>query len=278
MSLVNPLSLGIIGCGWVGLPLAELFVKNGVHVVATTQTSERLIEITATGADAEILALPFSFEQNEQQKVFSQQSLLIAIPPQIKHGKTDYAKKVAQVVVQAEKSGVKRIVLISTTAVYNGLSGNVDEERGLDFDADKVGILAAAEQAVLNFKGEGVVLRLAGLIGPKRHPARFINSQRLLSNGHAPINLIHLTDVLGLLTVLLKIGSPVGIFNGVNDTHISKKDFYTLAAKSVGIEPAKFAEGTSDVTRIISGDKTKQELAYQYVHDDLVTWVNSSSY
>jgi hypothetical protein len=61
-------------------------------------------------------------------------------------------------VSKAEKYTVDKIILISSTAVYSDLSGEVNEETPLDYSSDKVATIDAAEQAVIAFKGKSVVL------------------------------------------------------------------------------------------------------------------------
>ena len=34
--------IGIIGCGWLGLPLAKLFLKNGFLVKGSTTSKEKI--------------------------------------------------------------------------------------------------------------------------------------------------------------------------------------------------------------------------------------------
>lgn len=271
----SKLSVGIIGAGWVGQPLAEVLFSAGHNVIATTTSSEKVADIESTGARAELLQLPLNESQSQEPHfVFSQDILIIAIPPQVKHGKTDYPEKIRQIVTRASASGTKRIVMISTTAVYNGLSGEVDETMPLDFDSPKVAILSEAENAVLAFSGNSVVLRLAGLIGPKRHPARFIKSPRLLANGGIAVNLIHLDDVIGLLLASTEPNAPSGIFNGVANTHVSKETFYQAAASAAGEELPVFAKNdASEGSKVILGGKAERELNFNLEHPDLIKWL-----
>ena len=183
---------------------------------------------------------------------------------------------------------------MSSTAIYNGLEGHVDEESSLNMATEKVQILNAAEQAVLNFSKlfstqfskqspkqlpkqlskQGTVIRLAGLVGPERHPGKFILANKTLSNATALINLIHQQDAVGLIESLLQAKYSQGIFNGVSDTHVSKQQYYQVAAKALKLEPPVFAQQhTNNTTRVVSGEKAKKVLSYNFIYPDLLTWL-----
>jgi len=272
-------SVGIIGCGWLGKPLAASLLEQGASVLATSSQQCNVEQLHQQGIKAQQLLLPSNTELLQQHDVFTQQCLVIAITPQFKKGQADYAIKIAQLVDAATQRGVvQRIILLSSTAVYQGLEGLVDENTNLNLvetnTLDKTHILNSAEQAVLNFYRQGSVLRLAGLVGPERHPGKFLQAKRALKNSTAPVNLIHQQDAVGLILSLLISTSPQGIFNGVSDTHVTKALYYQAAAKSLGLElPAFSADNTLDSTRIVSGDKAKQQLDYSFIYPELLTWL-----
>lgn len=278
------LSVGIIGCGWLGKALATSLLEQGALVLATSSQQCNVEQLNELGIEAQQLLLPSNTKQLNQHEIFTQQCLVIAITPQFKKGQTDYAIKVAQLVDAAKQRGVvQRIILLSSTAVYQRLEGLVDENTNLNLDEpslvglgsiEKEKILNTAEQTVLNFYQQGSVLRLAGLVGPDRHPGKFLLAKRTLTNSTAPVNLIHQQDAVGLIMALLTTPSPKGIFNGVSDTHVTKALYYQAAAKSLGLELTTFSvANTLDSTRIVSGDKAKEELDYSFIYPDLLAWL-----
>ncbi len=277
-------SVGIIGCGWLGTAVAKALLAENINVLATRSTSENLAVLTDQGISAETLLLPVttadSVAQLTQHRVFKQQTLVIAITPQFKQGRSDYGEKVVQLVNAAKQQGrVDRIILLSSSAVYNGLSQEVNEESFLDFSADKVQTLHQAEKSVLNYALESenkkaYVLRLAGLVGPNRHPGRFLLNGRLLKSPTACVNLIHQQDAQGLILALLKTNAATGIFNGVSQTHVNKKTYYQAAAKALSLPEPKFSDNEDvTATRMVVGNKAKKILSYQFVYPDLLTWL-----
>ena len=268
-------SVGIIGCGWVGKVLAQKLLKRNIPVLATSSKIVNVEKLAQQSISAKQLTLPTAAKDLVQHDVFAQQSLVIAITPQLRQGKTDYAEKIAQLVAAAEQVSItERIILLSSTAIYDGLAGEVNENSTLDLSTEKVQILNAAEQAVLNFSKQGVVLRLAGLVGPERHPGKFILANKTLSNSTAPVNLIHQQDAVGIIESLLETKYSQKVFNGVSDTHVSKAQYYQAAAKGLGLSPPVIAqESTEQVTKMVLGNKTKHILGYQLVYPDLLTWL-----
>ena len=269
------LSVGIIGCGWLGTALALSLLKNDVSVLATSSQLKNVKELTLQGISAQPLILPAATELLEQHDVFTQQCLVIAIPPQFKQGLTDYGDKIAQLVSAAQKRGmVQRIILLSSTAIYQGSAGKVDENHLPHLSFEKVQVLHQAEQAVLKFNQQSNVLRLGGLVGPNRHPGKFILANKTLSNATAPVNLIHQQDAVGLIVALLKSTSPQGIFNGVSDTHVSKQQYYQVAANALSFQPPIFSKEHGDEKmRVVSGTKAKHLLNYQFIYSDLLAWL-----
>lgn len=268
-------SVGVIGCGWLGKALASTLLERGISVLATSSKLENVDKLNQLGIIAQQLTLPTASKPLIQHDVFTQQCIVIAITPQFKQGRTDYADKIAQLVSAAEQRGkVQHIILLSSTGVYQGLEGNVDEESSLNLTADKVQILNTAEQSVLNFSQKGNVIRLAGLLGPERHPGKFILANKTRHNSMAPVNLIHQQDAIGLIDSLLQANSPQGIFNGVSDTHVSKQQYYQAAAKSLSLQSPVFSkEYSNETTKVVSGEKAKHILNYKFIYPDLLTWL-----
>ena len=91
----EPAKVGIIGCGWLGSALVKALVEQSYDVIATTQHNEKLPLINKLGAQAEILSLPFSDDNESSAVVFSCETLIICIPPGIRRGKKDYPEKIA---------------------------------------------------------------------------------------------------------------------------------------------------------------------------------------
>lgn len=273
-------SVGIIGAGWLGAKLAQTLISRHFSVQATTQSSERIERLTLDNIPVEQLVLPIDGQEVSQLHAFTQQVLVVCIPPQLKKGRTDYPLKIQQIVKSAEAGNVKHLILLSTTAIYNGLSGSVSESNSLELTADKVAVLLEAEQNAQAFNGRTSILRLAGLIGPNRHPGGFFKKGRRLKDPHVSINLIHQKDVIELIIALIKNEQCEGVFNAASRTHISKGQFYRLASESLTdykIDPNVINLECKLEGKIIQSDKIRETLHYQFYFDDLIDWLNNYS-
>ncbi len=278
-------SVGIIGCGWLGTALAKQLLATNYNVSVTTAHDESAAKLISQGIEAAKLALPatLSAEQFSQSAIFSQSQLVICLPPRLKLGQSDYPEKIKQIVAAAELMKVKHIILISSTAVYNGLTGLVSEQHSLDLNADKVRVMHNAEQELLKFSGQSNIIRLSGLIGPERHPSRFLTAKKEFPNPDGVVNLIHQQDAVGIIEALLLRQNDrqlnKAIFNGVSDTHVTRKFFYQQAAKALNLPQPEFIKtidgGAVVLSKEILGDKIQYELNYHFVYNDLVTWLSS---
>jgi len=266
--------VGVIGCGWLGSALVTALVKSNYYVVATTQTKEKLAHIESLNAQAELLRLPFYADEGNNAAVFYCQTIVICIPPQLRRGKIDYPEKIAQIVKQAERGTVKKIILIGTTAIYDGVIGDVTEATKLKREIEKVSILASAEDHVLAFNGYSVILRSAGLVGEGRHPGNFFRHSKQLSAPNSYVNLIHQADVVGQILAFIKAGNKAGIFNAVSEMQVTKKHFYSMAASAVNIALPEFDKHSEvELGKQVIGNKVKDYLNYQFQYGDLVTWL-----
>jgi len=282
------MSVSIIGCGWLGQVLAPALLAENIQVLASYQSEPTLEKLNRLNIPSTQLMLPImadisEFDSNAEmagvdKALFQQDVLVIAIPPQLKKGRLDYPLKIQQLVKLAELGKTKQIILLNTTAIYNGLVGEIDESHTLNLTAEKVETLFAAEEAAQAFSKQVSILRLAGLVGPNRHPGKFLQSDRLFKNASAQVNLVHQTDVVNIIKLLIedKVQAATKIYNVVSSTKLSRKDYYQQTAKAMGLAEPRFEqEQVSSAGKQVVGDKLRDELNYSYVYDDLLKWATS---
>jgi len=272
-------SVGIIGCGWLGSVLAKNLIAQHVNVIATTTTFNKIKSLANLGIKAELLVLPENEQALENHIIFQQQQLVIAITPQLKYGKKDYAKKIENIIKVAEKTTVEKVILISTTGVYRGLTGKITEETKLMLKNTNVAALAAGEQVVLASSLNSTIIRFAGLVGEDRHPGRFLAGKKQLSNANEQVNLIHQQDAINMLIALLENDDVTGIFNGLSDTQATRKSFYQQAAKKLQLTPPEFTDNdkvSPSAYKYICAKKIQDKLSIKLVYPDLMLWLNTT--
>ena len=84
------------------------------------------------------------------------------------------------------------------------------------------------------------------------------------------MNLIHRDDCIGIISQIVEQEVWGEVFNCCADTHPTKREFYTQAAKSIGYPLPKFEDSGSVSFKIISNQKVKHHLNYKFLHDDLM--------
>ncbi|TWX72989.1 SDR family NAD(P)-dependent oxidoreductase [Colwellia sp. C1TZA3] len=282
-------SVSIIGCGWLGQALAQRLLANHTKLIASYQSAQSHDKLNALNIPATQLILPLVDDVMGRKhldnitgvdpQLFQQDVLIIAIPPQLKKGRVDYPQKIQQLVHLAELGKTQHIILLNSTAIYNGLVGKVDEASQLNVNAEKVASLLAAEQAVKSFSKRVHILRLAGLVGPDRHPGKFLQAKRVFENASATVNLVHQTDVVNILDRLIHLnstGSKQHIYNVVSSTESDRQGYYQLAAQALNLPLPQFAiEREQSSGKKIIGAALRDELAYHYTHDDLLAWLKA---
>lgn len=248
----------IVGCGWLGLPLAKHWKSRGKEVHGTTRSVEKRMELEKLSIHAHQLTKEQMLKPQAWLK--DMDVVVIAIPP------SDFGKEYAKHMkgIASNISDTSKVVFVSSTSVY------ADENKIIDEDTPTRGegrngpaIIAAEEQLKALFEDRLTIVRMSGLVGGKRHPIRFM-SGRTISNGLAPVNLIHLDDCVGLISWVVSKDFFGKIVNGVAPEHPSKEDYYGFAAEKLELNPPTFVLEKSSFKVVTS--KWKQSDQYNYIY------------
>ncbi len=263
-------SITVLGCGWLGLPFAQHMISQGWQVKGSTTSPHKLESLKKNGIK------PYLVDLNNPDTItpdfLASDYLLINIPP---------SKSFRQVapyqplIERIQSSPVKRIIFVSSTSVYplNNLS---HDESATDEINDGINPLLDIERAFQNKLQNLAIVRFGGLIGGVRYPGRFFKADTIVKGGGTPVNLIHLDDCLLIIHSIIKQDRFNQIFNGVADTHPSKREFYSLAA-SLRNQPAPQFSSSEKDYKIISNEKTKAILQIQLHHPDLMAAIRDQS-
>ncbi|MDB3907769.1 hypothetical protein N9355_09890 [Crocinitomicaceae bacterium] len=250
----------ILGCGWLGQIVGEALVKKGSSVYGSfrrPEVAEKLEEIGIRG---------FELDFNESAKlsdaiVQDTTHVLVFITPSSSK-RISYDALMTELLKQFPKT--VKVIFSSSTGVYPKEGGEYNES--FDIDPNLPNRLLPAENALRTLLGNRLnILRLAGLIGPKRHPAYNLSGRELLSNGMNPINLIHANDIVSAIEWLLDNDYFGHTYNLVNPNHPSKNAYYSEAAEYFGVEPPKFGTESAE-DRLITGNAIEQETSFRYHH------------
>ncbi|WP_422349875.1 SDR family oxidoreductase [Flagellimonas sp.] len=241
--------IGILGCGWLGFPLAKSLIQKNYEVHGTTTSLDKLELLKNEGISPYTVSLSASKIEGEIQDFLSQiDTLIINIPPRLRGtNKESFFDKMQLLLEAIKSSSVLRIIFISSTAVYGDVSGEVTEETPTMPNTESGKQLVQAETLFQTDDSiRTTVIRFGGLIGPKRNPVTMLSGRTGLRNGHDPINLIHLEDCIHMITTILEKGYWGELFNGVYPHHPAKRDFYTEQAQKLDIPAPIYLEDSNE--------------------------------
>lgn len=226
-------SIGIIGCGWLGFPLAKSFIKDGNNVHGSTTNKDKLDLLQEAGINPFIIILGEDAVSGPIEEFLDRVDILILnIPPRLRGThKENFVHKMNLLHAEIQKSNVQKILFVSSTSVYGAVEGEVTEET-LPMPVTESGKqLVEAEKIFKNDNTiQTTILRFGGLIGPDRHPIDKLSGKKGLSNGNEPVNLIHLDDCIHLIRTIIENNWWGQIFNGVFPDHPLKKEYYNHMA------------------------------------------------
>ena len=270
----DQLTISVVGCGWLGLPLAEALIINGYRIKGSTTSSEKIDLLRSKGIDPYLVHFN-SVSNVEASQLLDCDILIINIPPgsRTADGPANYRRMADFFTKIIPTTRINKIILLSSTSVYSESNDTVCESDRPEPDTPGGNLLLEVEDQFLSIPDKKViVLRASGLIGPQRHPSRFFKNKTGIPNGLAPVNLIHRDDVIGIILSLIADQHAAGIYNACSVEHPSKQDFYGLAAKvTKNAIPQFVSEKLS--WKIISSIRVSQELNYSFIYPDLSNWL-----
>lgn len=272
--------ISILGCGWLGFPLAKKLIEKGNSINGST-TSENKLSILKDAGINPFLVILSEVEGTLESESVSEtinhfladsEILIINIPPKLR-ANTDFRKifveKIETLIPFIEKSTIKKVLFVSSTSVYGDQNDLIIEETipNPETESGKQLLLAEAIlQKNQNFKT--TILRFGGLIGEDRHPVKFLAGKENLENPDAPVNLIRQNDCINIIEEIINQSKWNEVFNAVAPFHPTRKDYYTQKAKEQNLILPKFSTEKSNIKKIISSEKIENILKYQFKLDE----------
>ena len=233
--------ISILGCGWYGFALAKVLIEAGYEVRGSTTQSDKLAELALAGIKPYLVS--FDGEKDTyHQDFFDSDILLISIPPKRNLPQPgDYLSKIGRISEAIAQSSIQQVIFISSTGVYQDGNFVVDESIVPQPDSPAGKALLGAEECLKNHpRFTTTILRFGGLFGPNRNLAKHFAGKSDITNGEAPINLIHLDDCLQISLAIIQQQAFGYIYHGVSPFHPTRSAFYTQACTVKGLEEPNF--------------------------------------
>ena len=261
--------VGILGCGWLGIPLGLDLQKKKWQVKASRRSDQGIkllkknrleyckIEITSQNIIGNI-------------DFFKESScLIISLPPNRKNKSNSYVQKIRLLLKKIKPLDIKKIIFLSSISVYGPIDGVYDETITPRPERNSAKALLSCEQEVLNHAPSSIIVRLGGLIGYDRNPI-FQFQGKLIANPEGVINFITQRDAIGGIEAILQL--PIekgGIFNLVSPHHPKRKEYFEFVAKKYALPAPKFQENKF-VHRVINSDAILRETTFEFKDDNLL--------
>lgn len=264
--------ISIVGYGRVGLPLAKSLQAKGFAVTGTVTREEKRNQLETEGLETHLLS--FDPEpKGDLTAAMDADVLVVTIPPSMKTPR-NFPVVLGNLAATAAASGIKQVLLVSTTSVYHQTGDAVREEDATHDASPFLGIswLPLEEAFTHRSEFQTTVVRFSGLMGGGINPGMYFTG-RELKGPNDPVNMIHVDDCVGVMMAIIEQEVWGETFNASADEHPAKRDFYTKACEVAGVSIPTFSDEPSTY-RMVNCDKLKQRLDYRFQHPDPLTGLN----
>ncbi|MBI3870366.1 MAG: SDR family oxidoreductase [Verrucomicrobia bacterium] len=265
----------VIGCGYVGAPLAARLQAQGHAVLGLRRTEGphddlRRAEVTPLVADiTSAESLQASLEGLRFDWVVNATSS--------RGGGAEgyerlYLRGTQRVMDWLKRTPPRCYVHLSSTSVYGQVGGEAVTEESPTLPVnDTSRVLVAAEQWLLNpantHGARTAILRCAGIYGPERGHLflKFIRGEATMTGeGDRWLNMIHRDDVVSGVLAVLNDPAANGAINVADDEPVQERDFYGWLSRELGrplppsADPGDRVRKRGDTNKRVMNTRLKQ--------------------
>lgn len=266
------MNISVLGCGWLGLPLAQELIRLGHSVKGSVTGRDKLQLLSEKGIiPFQIKILEEGVQGDLSSFLLDTELLIINIPPELRSNpEANYIGKIGRLQEYLQRSSVENVIFVSATSVYEDTEEipvytENDPSNGTAENASQL----RASEAILqsNQSYSTTVLRYGGLYGPGRHPVTFLAGRKNIKNPKARVNLIHLEDCIGIITSIISQEAWGDIIHGVYPEHPLKEMYYTRLAEMRNLEAPQFEQNSISNGKVIESIYVGEKLEYSFQKD-----------
>jgi len=238
----------IVGCGYLGRRVAQLWLAQGHRVFGTTRSQKRADELSRQGIEPVICDV---LDRDSLRNIPLSPTVLYCVGfnrsagPSMRELYVDGLRNFFS--STSWDRGPGKFIYISSTGVYGQCQGEeVDEAAPTEPLEESGRVVLEAEQVVRSLchheDGQFLILRFAGIYGPGRVIRRHAieTGEPLIGAPDQWLNLIHVED--GAAVVIAADAKPAAhsVFNVSDDRPVKRRDFYTRMARLLGAPAPRF--------------------------------------
>jgi nucleoside-diphosphate-sugar epimerase len=194
--------VGILGCGYSGVRLAERLVRDGHDARGSVRSEEKRTALERRGIDARVADLADA----DSLRAFAQglDALVHLAPPPAVEEVHDEVDRLQAALPEC----VERVVYGSTTGVFGRVDGWIDERTPPGPRAARGEKRARYEEALAATGRPTRIVRIAGIYGPGRTTKHAIDRGLVLFEGGPPTSRVHVADLARILAAMLRDDAP----------------------------------------------------------------------
>jgi len=262
-------AVGLLGCGWLGVPLAHHLIESGYRVRGSRTTTQGVSMLEKEGISGFKVVLEENTSYGVAPFLEELDCLVIGISPGRNSRKQGaLLQKVSQLLSWTQSSKIQRLIFLSSTSVYGPKGKTFDEESVPEPETDTAKTLFACENLIASQYIPSVVVRLGGLVGADRNPINSLHG-KTIGNPSGKINFVHQKDAVEGISSLIAAPKVKGVFNLVSPHHPERATYFRFQAQIHGLAVPKFTQEEA-INRIILGSKITQHTSFSYSVNNLL--------
>mgnify|MGYP002780612720 CR=1 FL=1 len=236
----------ILGCGYVGKAVAQLWSSQGISVTATTTSRDRMDDLRQVAAAVQVVN--GSDAEGIATLLQGQDTLLICVGAGRQANYEEVYLNTAKTVVQSleQAPSLKQIIFTSTYSVYGNYEGAwVREDDPAKPATDNGRTMAETEKTLLQAatpERNVCIFRLGGIYGPGRELAKIYSraaGQTRPGTGHEASNWVHLEDIVGAIA-FAQTHSLSGLYNLVQDEIPTVRELIDRVCTANHLDPVQW--------------------------------------
>jgi nucleoside-diphosphate-sugar epimerase len=260
----------VIGCGYVGQPLAEKLAAGGHDVFALSRTPPKF--------SGKVVSIACDITRaDEIQRVERNYDAVINTASSSKGGVEEYRS----VYLEGTRNLLAHLqfgkyIWTSSTSVYAQTDGRVVTEESPAAPVSETSRVLRETEELLLQRGQGTVLRLAGIYGPERGHLfqQYLQGEaRIHGDGARWLNMIHRDDTVGAIIAALDKGCAGEIYNVTDNEPVSEREFFAWLAQQLKrdlpptvSELQRAGRKRGATNKRVSNRKLREELGYELMY------------